>query len=429
MLLSMAVTVVNAGETAEIKDGDILCRVNFNDNENFTHTKLATSNGTVTYTESGDGFSAVFKNANETGVQTQINSFKLADHDVYTIDFAEGETIDSPTGRAAYIKVNTSGTTFNQFGLMYSSKSPTDDTKSFVNNGTNKAKYGYGTNNFTPYTEKADGVEYLFYRVVVNVKEGTMKIYVLNSAGNYTLAEGTEFSGLTFGVEYLTLKMTSVSTTTAGQKRAWKDIIVYKGDRNQSTTFNVNRDGYTKTESITNGMYTLPNVNKAGYVFAGWKVNDAATLTPAGAKIPDATLAKIDAVFEKVMSKTWVQFKTNAEDATKKDIRIVGAIDTLDYVELRYKVVVTAGEKVLYDDDVTITKVYSSLTETYSANESKDITVKDLGYSDGYMVSFAIKGIKGEITVTLTPSQTTGLGTTTGEEISFTVNVDTETVN
>ena len=299
------------------------------------------------------------------------------------------------------------------------------DSNTFMKNTTTGRSYGYVANNLTPYTEDADGVRYVFYRLVVDVDNGTTQMYILSEKGEYVHATGTDSTEKTFEGSYLNLTM--YSRSKADQSRAWKDIIIYKGDRMQSTTFDVSCNEETNTQNITNGMYTLPIVKKAGYVFAGWRINDAATLTPAETVIPDARLAKIEAVFEEVMSDVGVQFKTNENDSSKTDIRIVGVIDSLGYDVLGYNVVIKEGDTQLYSGDIEITTVYESLTATYSANEVKPVTVKDLGYAEGYLTSFAIKGVKEEITIILTPSYTNDSGKTDLDSFAITVNVKNKT--
>ena len=412
MILGISITAVSATETEEPTK-----TINFDD----SWTVLKDSENTPSTVTKKDGVLTIGMKANSSRydcvVGGAIDDIAVSETTELTIDF--GMSTYADVARYIYFDESFSyGFTVLKTSAVVSSNfvSDTSTTFKYSDNGITTETKEYSTNHTTTY-----------YRVILKADTQTLHLYVLSTGGWVKVAETGGYTIPDNGKLYLVFG--GRNHATKARNAIFSEVKIYKGDLMKETKVEVNDIDGTEEKTVIGVNYTLPTLDKLAGRVAGWRVNDEETLTPAGTVISTTGLEKITEVYDKVMSKTWVQFKTNAEDATKKDIRIVGAIDTLDYVELGYKVVVTAGDQELYNDNITITSVYSSLTETYSANESKDITVKDLGYSDGYMVSFAIKGIKGEITVTLTPSQTTGLGTTTGEEISFTVNVDTETVN
>ncbi len=190
----------------------------------------------------------------------------------------------------------------------------------------------------------------------------------------------------------------------------YKDIKIYSGLTMSNCYLSIDIDGDVTTQIVNGEEYELPIVTKVGYIFRGWKVNGADTITAPATAVPTNGLESIEAVFMKSMSDVWVQFKDNGDST--QDMRIVSVIDSLSYKNVGYDVVIkyTQGgqEKTITQNDFQLTEVYSSLTAKYGTETVTLETLECYG-GNGYLTAFAIKNIPtniGEITFELTPYHT-----------------------
>ncbi|MBQ8818362.1 MAG: hypothetical protein IJZ83_07275, partial [Clostridia bacterium] len=191
-------------------------------------------------------------------------------------------------------------------------------------------------------------------------------------------------------------------------------------------------DGNTEdTIAINEEEYTLPAATKAGYMFQGWKVNGAETVTNVGEKVSTENLKTLEKVFVPVMSEIWWQaakIYDGETDTGKRDVRFVSAIDSLNYKSIGYDVTITYGGNSYDNNNFDLKHVYSSLLASYG---SEVVTLETLGYDDtngGYITAFVIKNVPnnvGDITVELTPYQVTPDGTkVTGDVITVTLTAE-----
>lgn len=216
---------------------------------------------------------------------------------------------------------------------------------------------------------------------------------------------------------------------------SYKDLKVYSGLMLSENYVKVIDGDDVKTETIEGEEYELPSVNKTGYVFKGWKVNGAETVTAAGTKITGEALAALDtieAVYTKIMSENFYQFRAG-EDG-KKDIRVVSVIDSVNYAGIGYTVTMkytVNGEEKTVTQVKALKNVYESITAKYGT-ETYDLEKLGFDKNGGYITAFVIGGIPAELgtlTVELTPYQI-AIGETTpveGETVTVTFDLVNET--
>ena len=219
-------------------------------------------------------------------------------------------------------------------------------------------------------------------------------------------------AGKGFNDNVLSIALQQYFDTTAATSASfsYKNIKVYSGLTVTNNYLQVINDGQISVLTISTAEYELPSMTKIGYVFCGWKVNGADTVTPVGTKLATKDLDSIESVFVKAMSKAWVQFKDNGNNT--KDMRIVSVIDSLAYKNIGYDVVIKYTEngqqKTITKNDLQLTEVYDSLTAKYG---TETVTMATLGCdaNGGYITAFTLKNIPtniGEVTIELTPYQT-----------------------
>ena len=396
MLLGMTVTVANAQESGELKDGDLIKKIDFTQYtwENSSSYTIGTDYD-VTATADALTLTSTNLSNKEIGVTAKIDGLTLKDGDVYTIDFSFGHGHD---GYGIYMLLSGQADYSTSVGMAAAKN------KVMLKENGIATTVGTAQDVTDNKITEIDGIKYRNYRLFVDVTNKIMKTYVL--VGDAYVATTAVYENCNFGGTdfYLTFR----AKAGTGKCQLLHNMSVYKGDLMRSTTVEVNCDGKTETKTIDGYTYTLPTQKKAGYVFAGWKVNDATTPTPAGTVIPTEGLTKLTAVFEKIMSKTYLQFGNSNATAKTTDVRIVSLIDTINYKSVGYKVSIKkAGSEIYYNDAYELKYIYTALSEKYGGAE---ITLSSLGYgtSEGYFTALTLKNVStdnADITVELTPYQ------------------------
>ena len=249
-------------------------------------------------------------------------------------------------------------------------------------------------------------IEFDNYQITVYINGDKKITYdALANSGNGLNGYGTANLSLAF-LEYADAAATTGTT--------YKNVKVYSG-LTVSNKYVTVVDGET-TEKLAipaTETYTLPTREAAaGYVFKGWKVNDADFATPAGTSVLTNDLERIEAVYAKAMSDVWVQFGNTDTENNTTDMRIVGVLDSLYYNSIGYDIVikykVNEQEQTYTSANYELHNVYNSLLAKYG---TEVVTPETLGFgadSGYYLTAFTIFNVPtniGEITFELTPYQ------------------------
>ncbi len=302
------------------------------------------------------------------------------------------------------------------------------DTQSAPVEGTSTAGWTtYASKGVTVKTssESVEGknCNVMYFKVIVDGAANKLVLMVLATDGSYK-----EVNTDTFDISSESNLRLTFGEVGDARPSYFANVSVY-----ESKKVSVNNGSTTEEIGVVYDTYTLPTAKKAGYVFNGWKVNGGDNIFAAGTSVDTVALESLEAVYTKVMSKTWYQFKAN-EDGTK-DIRIVSAIDSLNYDSIGYNVTMkyTVNEEAKsYTETLALKNVYTSLTAKYG---TEVVTLETLGFDKdgGYITAFVIRNVPadiGELTLELTPYQV-GIGEaepTTGDMITVTFDVANGTV-
>ncbi len=413
MVLSVFAISVNATENNFVapenaNNGDLLLTVDFSDKTGFNYTVDTTANaGEVVANKNKISATSAHK-TNSIRIEGNFDGITMGAGSIYTIDFALGGKYQ--VGYADYVNFKMSDGSMRGFAYLTATKAASNFIKETAEEKTVAANtflyYNGSEAVFTPKVVVEDEVSYTFYRIVVDYDKKTITPYVLSDMSEYVCATQATVKDCDFATGNLDIKFSFKHKV--GGVTILSDVKVYKGNLQKGTTGEVNSDGKTETKTIDGYTYTLPTQKKAGYMFAGWKVNDAEAPTPAGTVVPTKGLTKLTAVFEKVMSDTYLQFGNSNATAKTTDVRIVSLIDTLNYKSVGYKVSIKkAGSEIYHNDAYELKYIYTALSEKYGGAE---ITLSSLGYgtSEGYFTALTLKNVStdnADITVELTPYQ------------------------
>ena len=290
---------------------------------------------------------------------------------------------------------------------------------SVVNTGA--APYSFQKGGYNNVAIEIDG-----YNVAVYL-EG-VQVLSYSALNNNKVAKG--FSSDLLSINMVNYDNALVASAYIGE---YKDIKVYSGLTISNNYVQVTDNGVTETVAIEGDSYVLPSMKKVGYVFNGWKVNGAETVTAAGTTITTEGLSTLETVYTKVMSENFYQFR--AGENGKKDIRIVSVIDSLAYGAIGYNLTMkftVNGQEKTVTENMALKNVYTSLTAKYGAEL---VTLETLGFDKdgGYLTSFVIGNLPtdiGTLTVEFTPYQLGVDATepTVGETVTVVFDLANETV-
>ena len=391
--------------------GNLLYKVNFNENK-YAYSYM--NNITATTEASTDGSTLTLKsNTTSAAYHTvggEVAGLPLTGSSVYTVEFST--TLPS-TGFVGLAPAANTTSLVGGYGFAVKAGSAKRDTADFSNGKMS---------GWSNYTNIDDTDSKYSFRLVIDETNETVDFYYLNTSKEWINLNigGTGFKPTTDNL-YLCFGTYS------------QDDAVISNVKIYSTSHFVKViDGNTEdTIAINEEEYTLPAATKAGYMFQGWKVNGAETVTNVGEKVSTENLKTLEKVFVPVMSEIWWQaakIYDGETDTGKRDVRFVSAIDSLNYKSIGYDVTITYGGNSYDNNNFDLKHVYSSLLASYG---SEVVTLETLGYDDtngGYITAFVIKNVPnnvGDITVELTPYQVTPDGTkVTGDVITVTLTAE-----
>lgn len=237
-----------------------------------------------------------------------------------------------------------------------------------------------------------------------------------------------KFISYGFSGDLLTLAINE-QVTEGTAASSFKDIELYSGlvmSYNYVKAIEGSEYEYLKLDK-SERTYTLPEAAKKGHMFKGYLVNDSDEITKVGESFAVAELEQIEKVFVPVMSEHWwhsakIYEEDGVTDTGKRNVRIVSAVDSLDYSAIGYNVTIKYQDKSFDKNNFNLKYVYNSLLASYGAEV---VTLDTLGYDgDGYITAFVIKNVPtdvGDITVEITPYQVSIDGETRTEGVKTTI--------